>query len=114
MGRGGAGNIRSPSRDVVCRPPSDLSSVSETQQIEYERAIIRNREAARTQHSGGRGGVGNTVRRDPQSLFQSKSRGSETPATSHIGHGTNDLASQGAQTHQKATSGEVLSRKAAL
>ena len=97
IGRGGAGNILSPSRDVVRRPPSELSSVSETQQIEYERRIIRNREAARAKQPGGRGGVGNAVRRDSQSqsLFRSRPRGSETPATSQIGHGTNDLASQG-------------------
>ena len=84
--------------------------------MEYERSIIRNREAARAQHSGGRGGVGNTVRRDPQSqsLFRSRSRGLEAPGTSQPGHGMNNLASRDAHTHQRAASREELSRKAAL
>jgi hypothetical protein len=47
MGRGGAGNIRSPSRDVVSARPGELSSISETEQIEYEKSLIRNREVAR-------------------------------------------------------------------
>jgi len=116
MGRGGAGNIRSPSRDVVPPRPSELSSILETEQIEYERSLIRNREAARTQHSGGRGGVGNTVRRDSQtqSLFRSRSRGLEAPVTSQPGHGMNDPASEAAHTYQRAASKEELSRKAAL
>jgi hypothetical protein len=115
IGRGGAGNIRSPSRDVVHPRPSEQSSISETEKIEYERSIIRNREAARTQHSGGRGGVGNAVRRDSQSqsLFRSRSRGVEAPDTSQPSHESNDLASQGARTHQKAASREEPSRKAA-
>jgi hypothetical protein len=50
VGRGGAGNIRSPSRDVVRARPSELSSISETEQTEYEKSLIRNREAARTAH----------------------------------------------------------------
>ena len=48
LGRGGAGNIRSPSRDVVRARPRELSSISETEQIEYEKSLIRNREAARS------------------------------------------------------------------
>lgn len=48
LGRGGAGNIRSPSRDVVRARPGELSSISETEQMEYEKSLIRNREAART------------------------------------------------------------------
>jgi hypothetical protein len=47
MGRGGAGNIRSPSQDVVSARPGELSSISETEQIEYEKSLIRNREVAR-------------------------------------------------------------------
>ena len=50
MGRGGAGNIRSPSREVVKARPGELSSISETEQIEHEKSLIRNREVAREGH----------------------------------------------------------------
>lgn len=104
--------MRSPSRDAV---RSGLSSISEAEQIEYERSIIRKREAARAQHSA-RAGVGNTVRRTTQSqpLFRSGSRGNKTPATSQPGHGMNDLAFESAQTRQRGASREELSRKATL
>lgn len=138
VGRGGAGNIRSPSRDVVRARPGELSSISETEQIEYERSLIRNREAARTsqmvclpclagvvarslnlhpsQLSGGRGGVGNMVRRDyqSQSLSQSSPQGIQVPTASQPGHGRNDLAFRGSRTHKKAASKEEPSRKTAL
>jgi len=117
IGRGGAGNIRSPSRDVVSARPGELSSISETEQIEYERSLIRNREVARESQmsSGGRGGVGNMIRRDSQSqaLSRSSPRGPDAPTTSQPGHGTNDLALRGARTQQRATSREDSSRTTA-
>ncbi|KAF8273922.1 hypothetical protein EI94DRAFT_1086724 [Lactarius quietus] len=115
IGRGGAGNIRSPSQDVVRARPSELSSISEAEQVEYEKSLIRKHEAARGAQlvSGGRGGVGNMVRRDSQlqSLSRSSPGGLEAPTTSQPGHdGMNDLVFRGARTHQRAASKEDLSR----
>ncbi|KAH9175262.1 hypothetical protein EDB89DRAFT_1903819 [Lactarius sanguifluus] len=118
IGRGGAGNIRSPSRDVDLARPSKLSSILETEQTKYERSVIRDRETAREGqlHSGGRGGVGNMVRRGSQSrsLSRSTPRGLEASTTSQPDNGTNGLASRGAHTHQRAASREELSRRKAL
>ncbi|KAH9064314.1 hypothetical protein EDB87DRAFT_1600325 [Lactarius vividus] len=118
IGRGGAGNIRSPSRDVDLARPSKLSSILETEQTKYERSVIRDRETAREGqlHSGGRGGVGNMVRRgsQSQSLSQSTPRGLEVSITSQPDNRTNGLASRGAHTHQRAASREELSRRKAL
>ncbi|KAH9082176.1 hypothetical protein EDB83DRAFT_2336866 [Lactarius deliciosus] len=116
IGRGGAGNIRSPSRDVDLARPSKLSSILETEQTKYERSVIRDRETAREGqlHSGGRGGVGNMVRRgsQSQSLSWSTPRGLEVSTTSQPDNGTNGL--KGAHTHQRAASREELSRRKAL
>ncbi|KAH9175251.1 hypothetical protein EDB89DRAFT_347779 [Lactarius sanguifluus] len=138
IGRGGAGNIRSPSRDVDLARPSKLSSILETEQTKYERSVIRDRETARegqlvcppclvtcvarsknvhpSQHSGGRGGVGNMVRRGSQSrsLSRSTPRGLEASTNPQPDNGTNGLASRGAHTHQRAASREELSRRKAL
>ncbi|KAN0135696.1 hypothetical protein V8E53_006587 [Lactarius tabidus] len=117
MGRGGAGNIRSPSQDVVSARPGELSSISETEQIEYEKSLIRNREVAREGQmlSGGRGGVGNMIRRDSQSQTPPRSspRGPDAPTASQPDHGTNELAFRGARTQQRAISREDPSRTTA-
>ncbi|KAH9039900.1 hypothetical protein EDB84DRAFT_1648131 [Lactarius hengduanensis] len=118
IGRGGAGNIRSPSQDVDLARPSKLSSILETEQTKYERSVIRDRETAREGqlHSGGRGGVGNMVRRgsQSQSLSRSTPRGLEVSTISQPDNGTKGIASRGAHTHQRAASREELSRRKAL
>ncbi|KAH9037241.1 hypothetical protein EDB85DRAFT_630818 [Lactarius pseudohatsudake] len=118
IGRGGAGNIRSPSQDVDLARPSKLSSILETEQTKYERSVIRDRETAREGqlHSGGRGGVGNMIRRgsQSQSLSRSTPRGLEVSTISQPDNGTKGIASRGAHTHQRAASREELSRRKAL
>lgn len=83
-GRGGVGNIRSPSRDITIDGPArPLRAENGSKQSEYEDALIRSSDEARTSgpHSSGRGGVGNITRSparaqpQPQSQSRSRSRG---------------------------------------
>ncbi|KAH9044902.1 hypothetical protein EDB83DRAFT_1559189 [Lactarius deliciosus] len=66
-GRGGSGNVHSPSRDVIGAHSSELLSTTEAEQAKYERLLIRKHEAARAakMHSVGRGGVGNIALPSP-------------------------------------------------
>ncbi|KAH8987310.1 hypothetical protein EDB92DRAFT_1948661 [Lactarius akahatsu] len=46
-GRGGSGNVHSPSRDVIGAHSSELLSTTEAEQAKYERLLIRKHEGAR-------------------------------------------------------------------
>ncbi|KAH9039652.1 hypothetical protein EDB85DRAFT_265695 [Lactarius pseudohatsudake] len=67
IGRGGSGNVHSPSRDVIGARSSELSSTTEAEQAKHERLLIRKHEATRAaqMHSVGRGGVGNIAPPSP-------------------------------------------------
>ncbi|KAH9020661.1 hypothetical protein EDB84DRAFT_1514637 [Lactarius hengduanensis] len=47
IGRGGSGNVHSPSRDVIGTRSSELLSTTEAEQAKYERLLIRKHETAR-------------------------------------------------------------------
>ncbi|KAH9056846.1 hypothetical protein EDB87DRAFT_1634678, partial [Lactarius vividus] len=66
-GRGGLGNVRPPSQNVIGARSSESLSTTEAEQAKYERLLIRKHEAARAaqMNSVGRGGFGNVAPPSP-------------------------------------------------
>ncbi|KAG9092767.1 hypothetical protein FRC06_011804 [Ceratobasidium sp. 370] len=95
-GRGGAGNIRSPSRD----PESDIRELSREHEI-----IETHRKSEEGQiHSTGRGGFGNMERsrsrsREPNKVLHSSGRGGFGNIVNGDGHSLADLEEEGRVQH---------------
>lgn len=95
-GRGGAGNIRSPSRD----PEADIYALSREHEIIEDHR--RNEEGQI--HSTGRGGYGNMDRsrsrsREPSKTLHSSGRGGFGNITAGDGHGLENLEEEGRAHH---------------
>ncbi|KAG2031158.1 hypothetical protein BDR03DRAFT_973200 [Suillus americanus] len=83
VGRGGAGNMRSPSQEVRKDHPQTLSTLDEhaAVQAEYEQQVKKQHAESNLMHSSGRGGLGNI------SSSRSRSRGPLVHSTGRGGAG---------------------------